>query len=61
MVDEPQEAEEWWMDARTRQVVEQALDLQETLTITVYEARPLHLTRAQVGALSRCQLLNLCQ
>ena len=48
MVEEPEEEAEWWLDARTRAAAEKALNLSENLTFTVYEARPLRLTRSQV-------------
>ena len=48
MVEEPTEEAEWWLDARTRAAAEKALNLSEYLTFTVYEARPLRLSRVQV-------------
>ncbi len=50
MVEEPSEDAEWWLDARTRAAAEKALNLSESLTFTVYEARPLRLSRVQVSA-----------
>ena len=54
MVEEPTEEPEWWLDARTRAAAEKALNLSEFLTFTVYEARPLRLSRVQVRCRS-CQ------
>ncbi len=53
MVEEPADDAEWWLDARTRATAEKALNLSEFLTFTVYEARPLRLSRAQVRWRSR--------
>ena len=47
MVEEPAEEGEWWLDERTRTAAEKALNLSDHLTFTVYEARPLRLSRAQ--------------
>ena len=52
MVEEPAVEAEWWLDSRTRAAAEKALNLSEHLTFTVYEARPLRLTRMQVRGVS---------
>lgn len=39
----------WWLDAVTRQMVEQRLNLSGMLTFTLRGGRPINLTREQVG------------
>lgn len=41
----------WWLDAVTRQMVEQRLNLSGMLTFTLRGGRPINLTREQAGPL----------
>jgi hypothetical protein len=50
----------WWLDAVTRQMVEQRLNLSGMLTFTLRGGRPINLTREQVGP-SRQHFRNSCR
>ena len=43
----------WWLDAVTRQMVEQRLNLNGMLTFTLRGGRPINLSREQVRCLLR--------
>lgn len=51
----PVHTDTWWLDAVTRQMVEQRLNLSGMLTFTLRGGRPINLTREQ--AKRRCRLL----
>jgi hypothetical protein len=42
------EKEAWWLDDRTKRLIEQTMRLSGTLTFTVRPGTPLQLTREQV-------------
>ena len=49
LTEEPDERGIWWLDERVRRQMEASLDMDpQHLTFTVYQARPLRLTRAEV-------------
>ena len=45
------EADAWWLDERTKRFIEATLNLSGTLTFTVREGAPLHLTREQARSM----------
>ena len=47
------EKEAWWLDDRTKRLIEQTMRLNGTLTFTVRPGTPLRLTREQVRAPDR--------
>ena len=49
------EKEAWWLDDRTKRLIEQTMRLNGTLTFTVRPGTPLQLTREQV-----CQPPDQC-
>ena len=57
LTEEPEERGIWWLDERARRQMETVLDMDaQHLTFTVYEARPLRLSRAEVRPYLRCQV-----
>ena len=58
MTEEPDERGIWWLDARARRQMAETLMLDpDHVTFTVYEARPLRLTHAEV----RCTVCTVPQ
>lgn len=53
------EKEAWWLDIRTKHLIEQTLHLSGTLSFTVREDQPLRLTCQQVGDAAACPVQRI--
>ena len=61
LTEEPDERGIWWLDERVRRQMEASLDMDpQHLTFTVYQARPLRLTRAEVRQVGVYAIDLLC-